>query len=133
MPRGDSQESNLKVDSLASLLTGGDRGPALVVGKPNESILIQAIRHDDTLQMPPDRKLPQAVINDLMLWVSEGAVWPDAGPVTVAAKQLALSGNRPMKIASSGPFAHPCDTQFRKSPIRGTGLGHPSIGSSYRS
>ncbi len=83
---GDSQESGLRVDSLASLLTGGDRGPALVVGKPNESILIQAIRHDDTLQMPPERKLSQAVINDLMLWVSEGAVWPDAGPVTVAAK-----------------------------------------------
>lgn len=83
---GDSKESGLKVDSLAALLVGGERGPALVPGKPNESVMIQAIRHDDTLQMPPERKLPQSVINDLMLWVKDGAVWPDAAPAAVTTK-----------------------------------------------
>jgi hypothetical protein len=83
---GEEKESGLRVDSLGALLAGGERGPALVPGKPNESVMIQAIRHDDTLQMPPDRKLPQAVINDMMQWVKEGAVWPDAPPVVVAAK-----------------------------------------------
>lgn len=83
---GDSKESGLRVDSLAALISGGERGPAIIPGKPNESIFIRAVRHDDTLQMPPDRKLPQAVINDLMQWVSDGAVWPNAEPAPVAAQ-----------------------------------------------
>ena len=73
---GETQESGLRVDSLNGLLTGGDRGPAIVPGKPDESLLISAIRHSDTLQMPATRKLPQPLIDDLAQWVREGAEWP---------------------------------------------------------
>ncbi len=86
---GMEKESGLRVDSLASLLTGGERGPALVPGKPDDSVLIQAVRHDDTLQMPPERKLPQPVINDLMQWVKEGAVWPNSEAVAIAPHPMA--------------------------------------------
>ena len=77
---GDAQESGLHVDSLAALLTGGERGPAIVPGQPNEGTFIPAIRHDDTLQMPLNKKLPQAVIADLTQWIQDGAHWPDAEP-----------------------------------------------------
>ena len=40
----DSAESGLRVDSRAALLTGGERGPAIVPGKPDESLLISAVR-----------------------------------------------------------------------------------------
>lgn len=83
---GESKESGLQVDSLAALLTGGERGPAIVPGKPDESLLIQAVRHDDTLQMPATRKLPQSVIEDLSQWVREGAVWPNSEPVAIVAR-----------------------------------------------
>ena len=81
---GETQESGLRVDSLNGLLTGGERGPAIVPGKPDESLLISAIRHSDTLQMPAARKLPQPLIDDMAQWVREGAEWPNAEPVTVA-------------------------------------------------
>ncbi|MBC7964728.1 MAG: DUF1553 domain-containing protein [Fuerstia sp.] len=81
---GETHESGLRVDSLSGILTGGERGPAIVPGKPDESLLISAIRHSDTLQMPATRKLPQPLIDDLAQWVREGAEWPDAEPVTVA-------------------------------------------------
>ena len=86
---GDEHESGLRVDSLAALLAGGERGPALVPGKPNEGTFLPAVRHDDTLQMPPNKKLPQAVIADLTRWVQEGALWPNAEPVKIAPRQAA--------------------------------------------
>ena len=86
---GDEHESQLRVDSLAALLVGGERGPAIVPGKPNEGTFLPAVRHDDTLQMPPNKKLPQAVIADLTRWVQEGAVWPNAEPVQVAPRPVA--------------------------------------------
>jgi len=73
----DSPESKLSVEHLAELLTGGTRGPALVPGKPEESLLIRALSHGDVeLQMPPKEKLPAAEIAALTDWVRRGAPWP---------------------------------------------------------
>lgn len=55
--------------------TGGDSGPSIAAGKPGESLLIAALRHDD-LQMPPKARLPEAVIIDFVRWVEQGA--PDS-------------------------------------------------------
>lgn len=85
---GDERESELRVDSLTALLIGGERGPAIVPGKPNEGTFIPAIRHDDTLQMPLNKKLPQAVIADLTQWIQEGAHWPDAAPVSATPRPV---------------------------------------------
>ncbi len=80
------QKSKLRVDSLEAMLTGGKFGPALVRGKPDESLLIQAIRHGESLQMPPRMKLPAKEIADLTAWVKAGAYWPNAMPVVVKAE-----------------------------------------------
>ena len=62
---GKKTESGLKVDSRASLMQGGDRGPAIEAGKPDQSLLVRAIRHaDDDLKMPPKRRLPAEVAAD---------------------------------------------------------------------
>jgi hypothetical protein len=75
----DSKEigGNLLLDSRDSLRKGGDTGPAVVLNKPDESLLIKAIRYaDDNLQMPPRGKLPAAAIADLEAWVKIGAPDP---------------------------------------------------------
>jgi Protein of unknown function (DUF1553)/Protein of unknown function (DUF1549)/Planctomycete cytochrome C len=77
----------LLLDSRADLLKGGDSGPAIVSGKPAESRLLKALRHEDELKMPPQAKLPDAVIADFATWIAMGAPTPRdgaAGP-TVAA------------------------------------------------
>src|SRR5205807_10592170 len=67
------------------MLKGGDLGPAVVPGRPGESLLLDAVRyHDKALQMPPEAKLPDAVIADLETWVKIGAPSP-AGPVASGA------------------------------------------------
>ncbi len=74
----EMQKSKLRIDSLAALLQGGRSGPALTMGKPDDSLMIQAIRHGETLQMPPKMKLPAREIADLTTWVKMGAPWPNA-------------------------------------------------------
>jgi cytochrome c551/c552 len=58
-----------------SLLKGGHRGPAIVPGKPDESVMIQAVRQDGELKMPPGAKLSDPDIETLAEWISRGAVW----------------------------------------------------------
>ncbi len=51
----DKIKAGLLLDSRDALLHGGNSGPAVVPGKPEESLLIQAIRYtDEDLQMPPE-------------------------------------------------------------------------------
>jgi hypothetical protein len=69
-------KSGLRLDSRRAMLTGGDRGPAIVPGRPDKSLLIQAIGHADDLKMPPTKKLTTAQIADLTRWVKMGAPWP---------------------------------------------------------
>ncbi len=82
-------KGGLVVDSRASLLAGGDSGAAIVPGKPEQSLLIKAVRYDDAdLQMPPpkgdSKKLTDAQISTLTEWVKRGAPWPDDGKKLVA-------------------------------------------------
>tara|TARA_R110002111_G_scaffold227346_1_gene288849 strand:- start:105614 stop:108949 length:3336 start_codon:yes stop_codon:yes gene_type:complete len=77
----DSVESGLRVDSLAALIKGGERGPAVVAGKPGESLLISAINHSGQIHMPPKDKLAQKEISDLTEWIRSGVYWPNSKPI----------------------------------------------------
>jgi mono/diheme cytochrome c family protein len=79
------QKGELRLDSRESILTGGDQGPAIVSGKPGESLLIKAVRQTGELKMPPDKKLSDAQIADLSQWIALGAPWPGAEKSTAVA------------------------------------------------
>ncbi|HVW39396.1 MAG TPA: c-type cytochrome domain-containing protein, partial [Pirellulales bacterium] len=67
----------LRLDYRDGWLAGGDSGQAIEPGKPDESLLIQAVRYgEDAVQMPPKGKLPAAAIADLEAWVKLGAPDP---------------------------------------------------------
>ena len=66
---------NLRLDSKAAIVAGGDSGPSVVPGKPEESLLIQAVNYE-SLEMPPDARLKSAQIALLTEWVKMGAPWP---------------------------------------------------------
>ncbi len=89
-------ESGLRLDDIARMRAGGDSGPALVPGDPDKSLIIQAIRHEEGMAMPPQGKLAEREIAALVSWVKGGAVWPEgmklggdapelrSGPITAA-------------------------------------------------
>lgn len=74
----DEVEGGLVLDSRSGWETGGGRGPAVVPGKPDESLLIEAIRYEnEELQMPPEEnKLPAEEIALLEKWIAMGAPDP---------------------------------------------------------
>ena len=79
-------KGGLRLDSLANALKGGDTGPALLPGKPEESLLVEAVRYAEDLRMPPKSKLPAEEIAVLAQWVERGAPWPVAPEPSSAAK-----------------------------------------------
>ncbi|MDX1979482.1 MAG: DUF1549 domain-containing protein, partial [Bryobacteraceae bacterium] len=72
----DKQFGGLRVDSREALLAGGKRGPAVMPGKPDESLLLRALRHQDGLQMPMGGRLKDGEIAAMEQWVKDGAPWP---------------------------------------------------------
>ncbi len=72
------QESGLRLDSREGLLKGNDAGPVVAPGRPDESPLVEAVRHGGAVKMPPAGKLPDRAIADLAAWVEMGAPWPEA-------------------------------------------------------
>src|SRR6187549_175478 len=69
--------SGLAVDSKSGLERGGTRGNAIHPGDPENSLLLKSISYaDPSLKMPPDGKLPDAVIADFREWIRQGAEDP---------------------------------------------------------
>ena len=105
----------LQLDTREGVQLGGSRGPAVVPGQPDQSMLIEALEYTNrNLQMPPGGKLPDSVIADFVQWVTLGAPDPrDAKAVDTAAMDLE-SGRRhwafrplrpvdPPEVSAAGP------------------------------
>ena len=86
-----SQEKKIKgglaLDSRPGWEKGGDSGPAIVPGKPEDSLLIKAVHYSDKdLEMPPKKKLSDGEIDILTKWVAMGA--PDPRETVAARKAI---------------------------------------------
>lgn len=87
------QEGNLRLDTREGMLQGGDSGPAIVVNRPLESRLIEAIHHRG-LEMPPSGKLSEKTIQQFERWIANGAVWPEANQALQAPGQSVSDADR---------------------------------------
>ena len=85
---GSKVKGGLVLESRDGLLRGGESGPAIVPGSPDDSLLIEALRHDG-LEMPPNKKLPDQVVADFVAWIKMGAPDPreSTGKEPVVAKK----------------------------------------------
>jgi len=88
------QKGGLRLDSLESILKGGDSGAAVVPGKPAESLLVEAINYQE-LEMPPTGKLSPEKVAVLTRWISLGAPWPSRD--RAAAHATLTAGGNPLK------------------------------------
>ena len=74
---GKKTKGGLALDSKPGWKKGGDSGPALLPGKPDDSLLIRAVGYaDKDLQMPPKEKLSEKEIGILRDWIAMGAPDP---------------------------------------------------------
>jgi hypothetical protein len=95
--QSEKLRAELNLDTRAGTLEGGESGPALVPGKPDDSLLIEAIRYGNPdLRMPPKgNKLPDDVIANFEEWVRRGA--PDPRTAPAASKVAAAHAYAPSK------------------------------------
>jgi hypothetical protein len=71
---GSVRSSDLDMRTAAGLLKGGKRGPAVIPGKADASLLYKAVKREGELQMPPGRgALTATEINTLRDWINAGA------------------------------------------------------------
>ena len=94
--RVDTPFGGLRLDSREGLLAGGDSGPVIVPGRPDESPLVQRL-HGRPMLMPPLGPLVADDIAAITTWVEMGAPWPEA--------TLATAGTDPPD--PSAPFDLP--------------------------
>ncbi len=79
--RAKELQGGLTLDSRSGWVKGGDSGTAVVPGKPDESLLIKAVRRTNKdLLMPPNEKLPDDEVAILVDWVRRGAADPRESP-----------------------------------------------------
>jgi hypothetical protein len=64
--------SGLSLEDRESILVGGNRGPAAVAGKPQESLLVTAVRQNGNLKMPPGGRLADSEIQIIIEWIAAG-------------------------------------------------------------
>src|SRR5581483_1597686 len=80
-----TSSSGLSMASRSTVLAGGARGPAVVPGRPQDSLMVAALRQSGTLKMPPTGKLPDAEIELIEKWIAAGAPGlPDAAAKTAS-------------------------------------------------
>lgn len=79
------QEGGLDLRTKAAMLKGGKSGPAMVLGKPDESLMVQRIRSGE---MPPKEREMEASVRSmsprglarLTQWITQGAPEVEAEP-----------------------------------------------------
>ncbi len=79
--------AKLNLSTAAGFFMGGESGPVVVKGEPENSRLISAVNYQGQIKMPPTGKLTDAEIADLVAWIKIGAPWPNAGSVPVEAEK----------------------------------------------
>ncbi len=73
----ERQKGGLRLDSSQAAFKGGETGPVIVAGHPEQSELVKAVNYEaDGFQMPPTGKLDADSIGVLTDWVRRGSPWP---------------------------------------------------------
>ena len=83
----------LDLSSAEGFASGGQSGPVVSTEAPAESRILQVIRYQDRIKMPPAGMLPEDEIASLAAWVDTGAHWPGV-PDTDAPSVAAQGGDR---------------------------------------
>ncbi|MEP7361825.1 MAG: PSD1 and planctomycete cytochrome C domain-containing protein [Acidobacteriota bacterium] len=123
---------NLRLDSREGILKGGKSGKVVIEGKPESSLLIQAVKRTHVrLKMPPVGALNNEQVADLEEWIRVGLPWPEKQQQaqttvsTITREQKAFWSFRPLKPATSEPIDTFIDAKLKAAGIAATKAADP--------
>jgi len=109
-------KGGLSLESREDLLQGGDTGPAIELGEPDKSRLIEAVRYKNRdLQMPPKNPLRPEQVRDLETWVKMGAPDPRVKTVPTAPAKHGMDLTEGRTFWSFQPMAKPVPPIVKKA------------------
>lgn len=103
---GKKRQGGLLLDTRAGIRGGGDTGSAVVPGKPDESLLLEALRYE-SFEMPPQGRLPKSVVADFEKWIRIGAPDPRDGGVVSAEQSIEEMLDKGREFWSFRPVKRP--------------------------
>jgi len=101
----EKERGDLRMHTREELMKGGEQGPAVVVGKPADSLLIElvSLEHDHEDIMPgKGDPLSRRQIHALERWVEAGAEWPSGVVLTKKERVDAKSESKYEVVAKLG-------------------------------
>ncbi|HWY86700.1 MAG TPA: PSD1 and planctomycete cytochrome C domain-containing protein [Gemmataceae bacterium] len=81
------------LDTREGLRKGGKSGAVISPGRPEQSLLIEAVQYE-SLEMPPKGKLPDELIEKLVEWVTMGAPDPRTGKAARTGYKIDIAEGR---------------------------------------
>lgn len=116
---------NLRLDSREAVLKGGKSGPAAAAGKPEESLMIQAVRRTHVrLKMPPVGALSTQEVAALEEWIRRGLPWPEkqeqsqVTETVITPEQRAFWSFLPLPQASAVPIDEYLNAKLRAAQLK---------------
>ncbi len=121
-PDEQQRKGGLRLDQSESALRGGDSGPAIVPGRPADSLLWQRVVSTDAdIHMPPPetgRTLTPKQLETLQQWIEQGAKWEGHWAFQPVQRPLV-----PQSAAVSPPSVRPNPIDaFIRQRLEGSGL-----------
>jgi len=86
------KKGGLSLDSREAMLAGGDGGTAVELGRPDKSLLLEAIGYEGAVQMPPSGKLADDDIAAIRRWLHLGAPWPKSESIVAEGPTIRTDG-----------------------------------------
>ena len=108
----DKVKGDLRLDMKDMIFKGGEHGPVIVAGNPDESEIVKRISlpEGDKKAMPSkDKRLTKAEIDIIKLWIKKGAPWPVTSARDVLFRVAQLQPRNPPLPPASQGFTNPVD------------------------
>jgi WD40 repeat protein len=90
------QEAGLLLESYEDLMRGGDDGPPILPGRPDESPMIRQVEGHAKPKMPPKSNLAPEDIAVLRAWVAAGAKYSPPRRISLDDKVPAIAQREPL-------------------------------------
>ncbi|MEX1239381.1 MAG: DUF1549 domain-containing protein [Cyclobacteriaceae bacterium] len=105
-------KAELRLDKKEFVLKGGESGPVITPGHPEESEMVRRLllpREDEESMPPKGKKLTEEEIATLQFWIKAGAPWPDNADEKSIFRVAELAPRKPALPPDQPGLANPID------------------------
>jgi hypothetical protein len=74
---GATPDGGFSIRTREAMMRGGESGPAILPGRPDDSLLVEYISGEEPTMPKGGPRLDAAQVASVRQWIADGALWPD--------------------------------------------------------